>query len=223
MGNIDESTAAGRLRRARRASAGDITQDGLDKRLGLNRGRTFSYKSGKANPPDAYLKAVAPLLGTTFEYLRYGEAPVVDKPLAPVSFDRLPIKVVAAVPCGSWEDPSDTEDLIEIEAKFYGAKRFASRIVGDSCWPVLQPGDLSIWQREPSAPVGTIVLARDANNAATVKRLAYKDGRFVLESINPRYPNAEAETWSVVGFLVGIVRMDGTTEISFYNSGGIRP
>lgn len=63
----------------------------------------------------------------------------------------------------------------------------------------------------------------DRNEVAARLRVARRAHPAGITQVCAAYPNAQASQWTVVGFLVGIMRTDGGTQISLYNPSGIRP
>lgn len=218
-----------RLKAARRAVPGEITQEMLDDLIGVPHGRTWTYENGKALAPDGFLKAAAKHLGTTFDRLRYGdepEQPVLGPPMYPVGFPTVRMPYAGVVPAGDWGDPLDTEDFIEVEVKFERKGRFATRVVGDSCYPALKQGDIAIWESDPSPAYGLIVLAeRKGDHGVTVKELDYDPvaGRPTLEPINDRHDAPpDGDGWSASARLVGLIRNIDGVEQTWYLPVGLR-
>lgn len=194
--------------------------------------RVWNYVSGRTELPEELIPSVADFFGKTVDQFlgvksrQPAQLAVreLSTPMYPVGFSPVMIRLLPSVPCGNWEDPTDTEDFIEVDAKFEHPKRHARRVSGDSCSPVLEQGDLAIFHEDSAPPYGTIVLARrSSDNAVTVKKLVHENGRPRLLPINPAYAVDDKEHWEVAARLVGIVRnQDDGTEASFYNPRGIR-
>ena len=105
---------------------------------------------------------------------------------------------------------------------------FAAKVIGDSCFPALVQGDLTIWHSEPNPPYGRIVIAqRKGDHGCTVKELHYDQAvlRPVLRPINPQYSAPpDGDGWGVIAFLVGLIREDSEgIEESYYNKRGFTP
>ena len=73
-------------------------------------------------------------------------------------------------PSEGWTRPQDSKEVIDVDAKFAGEAphlRFATHIHGVSCYPILQPKDIAIWQSDHNPAPGTIVLAaNDSGNCS---------------------------------------------------------
>lgn len=212
--------AAGFRARTKLAASIDVTPQ-----------RLSNWLSGHAEVPHDRYQEIAAWFGRTVEELT-GQVPTVtvrelSTPYYPVGFQPRQIRLLSAVPCGMWEEPTESEDFIEIDAKFEHPKRYATYVTGDSCFPVLQQGDLAIWHEDFNPSYGLIVLARrKEDHAATVKRLVYDtDGKgATLKPVNPDADGVDSLVeWGVIARLVGIIRtQEDGTELSFYNPRGIR-
>ncbi|RYD70850.1 MAG: S24 family peptidase [Verrucomicrobiaceae bacterium] len=145
----------------------------------------------------------------------------------PVSFPMATMRYAGEVPASEWGEPLQSEIPIEMETKFDAEGRYVCRVVGDSCYPALIPGDLTVWQRDKNPAYGVIVIAEQRNGSAcTVKRLAYDAdaGRSRLEPINPRYDSpSDGDGWDVIARLVGVVRNSDGPERTWYWAPGLRP
>lgn len=148
------------------------------------------------------------------------------KPLFPVPHLLVPIPRGPAVPCSDWSDPleADYNDFTEVDPYMAEGKgRFACEIVGDSMYDLLWPGDLAIWQSEPHPKIGTVVIARTKLNEVTAAQLKHNGTDFVLHKLNSKYEDATADHWEAIGFLVGIIRVEGSKRVTAYDPNGIRP
>ena len=88
--------------------------------------------------------------------------------------------------------------------------------------PLLEPGDVCVFQRTDEPKLGLVILFRSDENLVTIKKLAHDGVNYVLKPLNPRYAEHVAEG-SMVGYLVGIVRDKGTQRITIYDASGISP
>lgn len=141
-----------------------------------------------------------------------------------VGDDRLAyIRYAGVVPAGNWGDPLLVTDTRAIEPKFAGKNRFLCTVVGDSCYPCLQSGDLTIWEAEVGEPYGLIVIGqREDDHAVTVKELQRDGNGPHLVPINNDFDEVTAaEGYRIVAFLVGVIR-PGDVERTWYNPGGLR-
>lgn len=201
----------------------------LARLLEISHGRLSNWERGEHDPPTAIVMEAAKHLRVSTRFLLTGTrdpstVAETSRPLYPVSFQLVELPYGGYVPAGTWRDPFETEELIELEAKFDAPGRFACRIEGDSMYPLLQPEDVAIFQayktRRP--PIGHIILARREDQSVTVKLLEHDGENFRLKAINPRHDEAVAPKWDAVGFLVGIERKRGSHQRSDYDPDGIR-
>lgn len=150
-----------------------------------------------------------------------------ENPTIPVGFPLVQMPLAGTVPAGTWGDPLASEDFIEVEAKFEHRERFAARVIGDSCYPALQQGDLTIWHSDLSPQYGLIVLAqRRGDHGCTVKQLDYDESaaRPVLRSINPAHLNPDdGDGWGAIARLVGVIRNHDGLEQTWFLDKGLRP
>ena len=161
--------------------------------------------------------------------LRALGAETLDRPRPVVENHYVPImRFAGVVPAGEWGDPLASEEMMEVDFRFVHNQRFAAKVIGDSCFPALVQGDLTIWHSEPNPPYGRIVIAqRKGDHGCTVKELHYDQAvlRPVLRPINPQYSAPpDGDGWGVIAFLVGLIREDSEgIEESYYNKRGFTP
>jgi hypothetical protein len=150
-----------------------------------------------------------------------------SRPLIPVGFRPFKMRFAGIVPCGDWGDPLESEEFIEVDSKFESPRAFAARVVGDSCYPALQPADITIWIADNNPPYGRIVLAqRKGDHGCTVKELAWDPARSrsALLPINATYAEPEdGEGWGVIARLVGVVRSIDGLERTWKQLEGLTP
>lgn len=138
------------------------------------------------------------------------------------------MRFAGLVPCSSdWGDPLQSEEIIEVSAQFGHPDRFAAKVVGESCWPALQPGDVTVWHRDLSPPFGVIVLAqRKGDHSCTVKKLEYdpKENRPRLVPVNTEYDAPDdGDGWGVIARLVGVERGVEAPMRTWFWEPGLRP
>lgn len=96
-------------------------------------------------------------------------------------------------------------------------------IEGDSMYDFLYPSDLVIFRDWRQAKIGHVMAAELPNGDWVVKLLAYEDGKFLLRSVNPRYPDLPCDNVRLAGFLVGIIRDEGYERNIRLNPYGLKP
>ena len=211
-----------------------LTQAELAVALGVSRYQVANYETNRSEPPKKLIAKASKLFNVPEAWFWDGDdlphnSPAVQskdvgRPLYPVASVYAPIVLGSPVPAGSWADPDDTEEMIEVPGFLVTKGRFAAIAQGDSMLPIIEQGDLLIFEKNPTPRVGCIVLARNGQSQVTVKTLRTKDNRYTLQSINPAYPDAEADYIEHVGVLVAIWKRDGQGRGSLiYDDGGIRP
>lgn len=198
------------------------TQAEIADALGVDRTRYKNWEYGYALPPTNVVREL--------KRMGYGEKqkPIADtavgRPKIPVGFSLAAIPFAGIVPAGEWGDPLASEEFVEVEVKFEHPRRYATKVVGDSCWPALHQGDLAIWHQDMNPPYGSIVLAqRRGDHGCTVKELRYEDGRPVLHSVNPNHEDpSDGDGWGVIARLVGVIRKVDGMEKTWYLPEGLR-
>lgn len=125
-----------------------------------------------------------------------------------------------------WGDPLASEEFIEVEARIHRNDRFAAHVAGTSCYPFLQPGDLTVWQVDLNPPYGMIVLAQNkGEHGCTVKELAWDrdTNSNILIPLNPlEVAPPPGDGWGAIARLVYVESViDGLTQ-SWYVPTGLR-
>lgn len=209
-----------------------LTQADLAERLGISRSILAAYETG-ARPiqPDVTAKVIE----------MFPHAPSVPKSEDATSIvdirllgrdredddDEVEMPYAGLVPTSEeWGDPLETSGRIRVPSRFRKGSRFAARVIGDSCWPALKQGDVTIWEPDLAPRAGLLVLAqRRGDHGCTVKQ--YKQdshGGDVLVPVNPRAATPPNGTgWGVVAKLVGVVRQRGKGKFVWSDDDGLTP
>jgi transcriptional regulator with XRE-family HTH domain len=210
------------FKRARLAQM--MGQEEFARYVGRGRSAVAMYEKGSPIPADV----VAKILTEFPETPAPPSGEEVRKLGVPLSADASPtIMYAGVVPCSTdWGDPLSSEERRPIDHKFTGPNRFLCKVRGDSCYPALMQGDLTIWEVDRDPQVGVIVLAERLNDqACTVKELRYDETRrrHVLVPINPdSSPPEDGDGWTVTARLVGVIRQADGPERTWYWSPGLR-
>lgn len=217
--NRDEGASA-RLRRARLAAR--LTQSQAAEIIGVSRGSIAQYERGRTEPPPGAIEKLQRL-----SLPGPNRTSIVDDPTVPVTYPPQPMRYAGLVPAGNWGDPLDSETFVEVDPRIWHRDRFGTRVIGDSCFPALQPDDFTVWHMDRNVKFGIIVLAQQTiEHSCTVKVLNYDDKqrRPVLEPLNPAYdPPEDGHGWEVIARLVYVERnVDGMVK-TYYMPTGIRP
>lgn len=196
-----------------------LTYRWLARRINVNAQSLNNWMRGLAEPRDG---AVWDKMLTAIEGGSSLKAPQV-----PVGFRAVKLHDAGIVPAGDWGDPLASEDFIEVDAKYEHPRRFAATVSGLSCYPCLEPGDLTIWHCDQAPPLGTIVLAEQfPAHECTVKELTQDvaTNQLALRAINPQTEPLTVPTgWEVRARLVAVIRKVDGVERSWYNPAGLRP
>ena len=192
-----------------------MSQPEFARRLGVPGSRYRNWEYGAANPPAEIVRAA-----------RKMEGPQVSGPTIPASQLYIPVPYIGGVAASSmvdWTDPfeSDTFEFVPPEMGD-GRGRFSCRVLGDSMYDLLQPGDLCVFQASPVPKIGTVIMYRSPENSITIKELKHDGKGFILHPLNPAYEDVPA-IGTCLGYLVGIVREVGSRKVTVYDSTGIRP
>ncbi len=194
----------------------------LAKSIGVNRQSVQQWLVDNVDPRDRHMweKMRRAILGMAF----HGDP---ERTRVSGGTATVYMRYAGEVPCGGeWGDPLASTDTVDVEAQFDNPLRFAARVVGDSCYPALLPGDLTIWQADMNPPYGMIVLAqRKGDHGCTVKSLEYDEklGRPRLHPVNPASGTPEdGDGWGVIARLVAVVRNTDGLKRTWYLETGLR-
>ena len=119
--------------------------------------------------------------------------------------DKLPI--LGRVGAGGGQiAEEDVEGHIKVDPEFMRSSDFLLRVRGDSMEPDgIMEGDYVQVLKQDNAKLHDLVVAIVGDEEGVVKRLGKRDGGYVLESSNTKYPPI-TENFQVVGKVVGLVR-----------------
>jgi transcriptional regulator with XRE-family HTH domain len=203
-------------------------QQWLAEQLGVSQAVVSNWERGRHDPSPHHVSKIAQVLGVDPGFLTGGSTvrATLGSPTIPVGFPMARIRHAGTVPAGDWGDPLASEDFVEVDVRFDHPRRFAATVVGDSCWPALRQGDLTVWHSDPAPPYNLIVLAqRVGDHGCTVKELVWDPGanRPVLAPVNPAYGQTDdGDGWAVTARLVAVVRRQDGVEQTWYSPEGLR-
>lgn len=193
-----------------------MTQKALAAELGVDRDAYKNWEYGQNPPPDRVMHRLRAM----------GLGHEVGAPLIPASQLLIPITYIGAVNASdkaNWTDPFESEAFEFVPPEMGDVRgRFCCKIASDSCFDLLWPDDIAVFQREDIPKLNAVVLFRSFDNRITIKQLKHDGQDFILHPLNPRYEDERAEG-SMVGYLVGIVRTQGSRKVTVYDEFGIRP
>ena len=177
--------------------------------------RNWEYGLSTKVPDDVFLAAQ-----------RLGAQSDVSEPKNMALQLLIPIMTIGMVSAGAkanWTDPFASEEWEYVPPEMGDARgRFAAVVESDSCFDLLWPGDVVVFQHQATPKIGSIVLWRSNDNLLTIKQLKHDGKEYVLVPVNPSYETVRAEGVQV-GYLVGIVRQSGSKRVTVYDPSGIRP
>jgi len=84
-------------------------------------------------------------------------------------------------------------------------------VEGDSMMPALEPGDIALFREDRQPRRGRTYLL-DFEGEKRVKNLAWKDGRWMLESLNPSFQDEPLDGHQILGYLIGWYKVRGSRE-----------
>jgi len=87
---------------------------------------------------------------------------------------------------------------------------------------LLWPGDVVVFHADKVPRIGKVVCYKSFENKVTVKVLKHNGTSYILHPLNPSYEDVEARG-ECMGYLVGIVREQGTRRVTVFDSTGISP
>lgn len=137
---VDRNTAGGRLRTLREER--DMDQEALAAILGVDRTMVTRYENGKYDMGPEILRRAASHFKTTASHILFGEQ-------IEIAHRRAPI--VGRVGAGAEVEAIQeaNPELVEVPADFTDGQAF--RVVGDSCIPVFEDGDILVVNGSVSA------------------------------------------------------------------------
>ena len=127
------------------------------------------------------------------------------QPLHP-STARLPVAgtLRGGVLTGAEEEPGEYMPCLPEHAALAD---FVVRIEGDSLWPLVLPGDYIAIRKTSTVRPGDLVVVKVGDEQTVVKRFGgRREGKVILESINPIYPPIHAEHAEIVGVAAWVHR-----------------
>ena len=192
-----------------------LTQEEIAAKLGIAAGTYKNYELPDRSIPLSVLPKLRSLgFGLELNPINHG-----TQLLAPVPF----IGSVSANDETMWCDPEDTDSLEFVPPEMGETKgRFAAKIESDCMIPLLEPGDIVVFQQDRVPKLNRVVLWKTFAGKICVKQLKHDGAKFYLHPLNPTYQDRAAEG-ECVGYLVGIVRTDGRRRQTDYDPDGIRP
>lgn len=209
-----ETEFTARLRAFRRSK--DWTQAELAEKLELSRTTYTSYEQGlSAMPNRIQNKLIAMGFGHDAEGAQIPAAQL----LVPVPY----IGLVSAGSKFEWTTPAEAETFVDVPCQMgIGKGRFCCKAASDSCYDLIWPGDTLVFQEDPTPKLGVIVFYISPDRLSTIKQLKHNGSEFILHPLNNAYED-EPATGKQIGYLIGIIREQGSKVITVYDGKGIYP
>lgn len=207
-----------------------FTQRDAAKVAQVNEATYRGYEYGRSQIPEEAARRLAAEYGVEWREIYALQDADVSAPKLPVPNILVPIPYVGNVGANSkadWLNPVETGEYVEVPPEMATPSgptslRFACTIVGDSCYDLLWPGDVAVFHKSEVPRIGQVMLFRSNDNLVTVKQIKHNGREFILHPLNPAYDDVPA-IGCVVGYLVGIVREQGSRRVTVYDSHGITP
>lgn len=189
-----------------------LTQTEMAERLGVSRAKYKNWEYG-TEPPFRIIE--------TAELLSLAEGNTVGgvKSIRKLPMAKVPI--VGSVSAGAGTD-DNFEDMIYVPAHMVNEPSNAWVAEGDSMMPWIQPGDIIIAKDHRVQRINTPFLVRREDGTISVKVLKFRDGSWILHSLNPAYNDEPAEVELIV-YVTGIYRVQGSLETMICNNNGLVP
>lgn len=208
------------------------TQLDLAERLGISRSLVAGYEAGTRPIAPAVVARLHDLFPNAPRMpLPSDGSNIVDVRLLSADEDddddEVEMPYAGLVPTSDdWGDPLESAGRLKVPRRFRREGRYAARVVGDSCWPALKQGDVTIWEPDLAPRAGLLVLAqRRGDHGCTVKQ--YKQnarGQDVLVPVNPSSAAPPDGTgWGVIAKLVGVIRQRGKGRFVWADDDGLTP
>ena len=132
------------------------------------------------------------------------------------------IKIYGAVSAGTGNTMTIDAEEMDVPIQFARDDYGALIIDGDSMIPFLQPSDVVIFKDWSMPKPGHVVAAQLEDGSWVAKLMVYENASYKLRSLNPMYKDYD-RSFTITGFLVGIVRDVGDERVIRLNPYGIRP
>ncbi|NUL39413.1 LexA family protein [Kosakonia sacchari] len=201
----------------------DITQQSLAKRLGVSRVSVTKWESGTTKPDGENLHQLALALGTTPEWLLYGQGDNVTDDTKLVPFIKPPtaVPIISAVQAGLWTDSyaaarlSDvitwTQTTADVSDEVFGLVVRGESMTNPNGLPSIPEGSIVIVEPnygQLDELYGKIVVAiLDGSSEATVKKLVWDSPHSYLMPLNPAFkPIAINGNCRIVGKVVQVTQ-----------------
>ena len=194
-----------------------LTQEDMAKAVGAkNLGQYKNWEYKLANPPEQVVDKAETLLFTQNQ----GQPGLLKLRRMPMTTIRL----VGSVSAGDGASDHEEEMEASIPAHMGGDDVAGWRAEGDSMMPWIQPRDIILARESKERRPNLAHLVR-TREGIRVKMLVYDQGKgWQYHSLNPSYPDEPLKDEDeIIGYVTGLYRFEGGTEIIINNWHGLRP
>lgn len=162
--------------------------------LGIARSTLWKYENGERKPDIDVARKMAEIYGIPLDWLlgvsMVQESPVPYLPTARPVGKTKPIPLLGSIPAGQateiFENILCFVETPEEQVKY--GDYFYLQVKGDSMTGSrIYEGDLVLVRKQPEVENGEIAVVRTNESEATLKRVKYVDGTYVLYPDNPKY------------------------------------
>lgn len=192
-----------------------LKQAEVAERIGVSRGAYANWESDMAVPTSDNLKKLRAM----------GFQSDVGPPMIPAPIGMVPVPYVGFVSASNpadWRDPDLCEDFKDVPGAWDTRGCFTCHVDTDSMYPLIYPGDLLMFKRDPVPRIGFAIMFRSQSGTVTIKQLKHNGTGYVLHPLNSAYSDCPAEG-ECIGYLLGIIRQEGRRTMTIYEETGIVP
>lgn len=198
-----------------------VTQEKLAGKMGLSYAQLNNRIRAHIKWKPGELDELRELLNKPKEWPFSEITTVANSPKMVAGMPSKPIPVVGNVAAGSPVGSYVDDDLIWVPEQLAHPGTRGWVVEGDSMIPFLQPYDIAIVREHKTERLNYPFLIR-VDGGHQIKLLKHDGKHFIFHSLNPTYPDVTA-FGELVGYLVGIVRIQGSRVEMLYDPNGLKP
>lgn len=118
-------------------------------------------------------------------------------------------------------DDVETNGFLEVPVQLNFPDYKAVELFGNSMEEHLKPGDILIFRQSPHPRVNAVT-AVECGPEILVKQIVYEDGKYILHSFNPQYPDKPLpDDARVLGYLTAYYRDSFGEQVFRHNRSGL--
>jgi SOS-response transcriptional repressor LexA len=182
-----------------------FTQGELAKKVEIAYPTLNKYEKNHRIPNSQILGRIAKEVHCNPGWLLTGEGDVFREPLTSDTIPAANIPVLGRVPAG-FPDRVSEEIVQYISLPKIPSGAYALIVKGNSMGPNIIDGDYAIFVPDSNIINGDIIVVIDEWGESILKRYRTKEGKVLLVSDNPEYPNRPAEMYKIVGKVIDVWR-----------------